>query len=62
MSGMIKKVLCSESGQGATEYMLFLVLSVTLSMIGFLLVPGFTEGFNQLLSRILGGSYYLSDF
>ncbi len=58
----MKKNLSSKGGQATTEYMLFLVLSITLSMIGFLIVPHFAEGFNFLLERILGGSYYLSDF
>lgn len=58
MSGILAKLLRSESGQSATEYMLFLVLAVTLALIGFLVVPYFSEGFNVLLSRILGGGYY----
>jgi hypothetical protein len=60
MLALLKTVICSERGQSATEYMLFLVFSITLSLIGFLLVPYFTDGFNDLLSRILGSSYYLS--
>lgn len=62
MKGVMTRLLRSESGQSATEYMLYLVLAVTLSMIGFLVVPYFSEGFNILLSRILGGGYYGSTY
>ena len=62
MKKKIVFLLRNQSGQSATEYMLFLVLAITLSLIGFLVIPGFTEGFNVLLSRILGSNYYLSTY
>ena len=62
MNATLIRIICSQDGQSATEYMFLLVLSITLSMIGFLLVPYFAEGFNDLLSRILGGNYYLSEY
>ena len=53
-------LLVSECGQSTTEYMVYMVLSVILSLIFFLFVPEFSDGFNVLLSRILGGHYILT--
>jgi len=49
--------LQDQEGQSATEYMLLMVLAVTLCFIGFLLVPYFSSGFDHVLSRILAGNY-----
>ena len=57
---IIKKpmeVLLNDEGQSATEYMVLLVLAITLSFIGFLIVPYFAEGFDHVLTRILDGNY-----
>ncbi len=62
MRAYVQRLLHDESGQGATEYMVFLVLAITLCFIGFLFVPYFTGGFDALLSRILGSNYYLSTY
>lgn len=62
MDSIINKLIRSESGQSATEYMTFLVFSIIIALTGFLIVPYFAEGFNVLLSRILGNNYYLSKY
>ncbi|WP_028582019.1 hypothetical protein [Desulfogranum japonicum] len=62
MRAYAERLMTDESGQGATEYMVFLVFAITLCFIGFLFVPYFTDGFDVLLSRILGSNYYLSSY
>jgi hypothetical protein len=47
----------SQKGQSTSEYMVLMVLAVTLCFIGFLLVPYFAKGFDHVLSRILAGNY-----
>ncbi len=46
-----------QRGQSTSEYMLLMVLAITLCFIGFLLVPYFARGFDHVLNRILAGNY-----
>ena len=57
MKVFVKRLLCSESGQGAVEYIFVGLLFVTLALIGFVVVPYFSEGFDVLLDRILENNY-----
>lgn len=57
MKLLVKKLLLSDSGQGATEYMFMIFLFVSLAIIGFAVVPYFAEGFDVLIERILENNY-----